>query len=264
MNLHRVSALILRYTFLYTRSVPRVLEMFFWPVMDLLVWGMLTQYLQTGPYHLPAFIRFLLGGMILWDVLYRAQQATTISFLEDVWARNLMNVFVAPVRLREFFAATFCVGTLKIVVTVVVLAALSAAFYDFQLLSLGWALAPLFVNLLIMGWSVGILTTGMILRWGQASEALAWGIPFLLQPVCAAFYPVSTLPGWLQPVSLAIPATHVFEGMREVLAGQGLPVARLAWAFSLNLVYLSAASLLFRNLFHQARSKGLLAKLGTQ
>jgi len=264
MNLYRITALVLRYTFLYTRSFPRVLEMFFWPVMDLLVWGMLTQYLQSAPYQVPGFIRFLLGSMILWDVLYRSQQATTISFLEDIWARNLMNVFVAPVRLVEFFMATFCVGMVKILITVALLTLLSAAFFDFQLFSLGASLIPLFINLLVMGWSVGMVTTGMILRWGQASEALAWGIPFLLQPVCAAFYPVSTLPQWLQPISLAIPATHVFEGMRDVLAGKGLSGFSLFYAVGLNCIYLVGAALLFRYFFNQARHRGLLAKLGTQ
>jgi ABC-2 type transport system permease protein len=264
MNVHRISALVLRYTFLYTRSVPRVLEMFFWPVMDLLVWGMLTQYLQSGPYQVPGFIRFLLGAMIFWDVLYRAQQATTISFLEDVWARNLMNVFVAPVRLSEFVLATYCVGTVKILITVALLSALSAAFYDFNLFSMGLALFPLFANLLMMGWAVGMVTTAMIMRWGQASEALAWGIPFLLQPFCAAFYPLSSTPAWIHPISLAIPATHVFEGMRDVLSGKGFPLERLAWAFGLNLLYLLAAALFFKYMFHQARKRGLLAKLGTQ
>jgi ABC-2 type transport system permease protein len=265
VNFHRISALVLRYTFLYTRSLPRVFEIFFWPVMELFVWGMVTRYLREGPYQLPAFINFLLGGMIFWDILYRAQQGTTIAFLEDIWARNLMNIFVAPVRVSEFIVATYCVGFVKILVTVAVLGVLAGTLYHFNIATeIGWALIPLFANLLIMGWAVAMVTTGMIMRWGQASEALAWGIPFLLQPFCAAFYPVNSMPAFLQPIALAIPATHVFEGMREVLAGNGLALNRVLFAAGLNLLYLTAAGLFFRYMYSSARERGLLAKLGTQ
>jgi ABC-2 type transport system permease protein len=264
MNWGRVRALALRYTFLYTRSVPRVLEMFFWPVMDLLVWGFLTVYLMRVEHRVPAMFTFLIGAMIFWDILYRAQQAVTISFLEDIWARNLLNIFVAPVRVGEFIAATYVVGFVKILITVAVLAALALGLYKWNLFDMGFALAPLFVNLLLMGWAVGMVTTALIMRWGQAAEALAWGIPFLIQPVSAVFYPLDVLPAWLQPISLCIPATHVFEGMRHVLAGKGLSAHHLGWAVGLNLLYLAGAGLFFRWMFGMARQKGLLAKLGTQ
>jgi ABC-2 type transport system permease protein len=264
MNWSRVRALALRYTFLYTRSVPRVAEMFFWPVMDLLVWGFLTVYLLRVENHVPAMFTFLLGSMIFWDILYRAQQAVTISFLEDIWARNLLNIFVAPVRIGEFIAATYVVGFVKILITVAVLASLAWWLYSWNLFQMGIALVPLFANLLLMGWAVGMVTTALIMRWGQSAEALAWGIPFLIQPVSAVFYPLDVLPAWLHPISLSIPATHVFEGMRQVLAGKGLSAYHLIWAFGLNFVYLIAAGLFFRWMFGIARQKGLLAKLGTQ
>ena len=128
MNLGHIRALVLRYTFLYTRSVPRVAEMFFWPVMDLLVWGFLTVYLQQLGHQVPAMITFLLGSMIFWDILYRAQQAVTISFLEDIWARNLLNIFVSPIRVSEFIAATYVVGFVKILITVAILATVATSF----------------------------------------------------------------------------------------------------------------------------------------
>jgi ABC-2 type transport system permease protein len=264
MNLKRIGALALRYTFLYTRSFPRVAEMFFWPVMDLLVWGFITVYLIRMDNRVPAMVTFLLGSMIFWDILYRAQQAVTISFLEDIWARNLLNIFVAPIRIGEFIAATYVVGFVKILITVAVLASLAWWLYSWSLFQLGFSLIPLFINLLLMGWAVGMVTTALIMRWGQSAEALAWGIPFLIQPVCAVFYPLDVLPKWIQPISLSIPATHVFEGMRQVLRGGGLALNHLAWAFGLNVVYLIAGALFFRYMFNVAREKGLLAKLGTQ
>lgn len=264
MNPRRIGALVLRYTFLYTRSLPRVAEMFFWPVMDLLVWGFITMYLMRLQNRLPATVTFLMGSMIFWDILYRAQQAVTISFLEDIWARNLLNIFVAPIHMSEFIAATYVVGFVKILITVAVLASLAGLFYSWNLFQMGFALIPLFANLLLMGWAVGMVTTALIMRWGQSAEALAWGIPFLIQPICAVFYPLNVLPKWLQPISLCIPATHVFEGMRQVLRGEGLSMNHLVWAFALNVVYLIAGTAFFRYMFGVAREKGLLAKLGTQ
>lgn len=264
MNWRRVNALVLRYTYLYTRSVPRVAEMFFWPVMDLLVWGFITVYLLRLGHQLPATVTFLLGSMIFWDILYRAQQAVTISFLEDIWARNLLNIFVSPIRISEFIAATYVVGFVKILITVAILVVLAYTLYSFNLFQMGFSLIPLFVNLLLMGWAVGMVTTALIMRWGQSAEALAWGIPFLIQPVAAVFYPLDVLPRWLQPIALAIPATHVFEGMRQVLRGEGLSAHYVVWAFVLNVVYLAGAAVFFRYTFNVAREKGLLAKLGTQ
>jgi ABC-2 type transport system permease protein len=264
MNLRHIRALVLRYTFLYTRSVPRVAEMFFWPVMDLLVWGFLTVYLQRLGHQAPAAITFLLGSMIFWDILYRAQQAVTISFLEDIWARNLLNIFVSPIRVSEFIAATYVVGFVKILITVAILAGLALWFYHWNLFQMGLPLIPLFANLLLMGWAVGMITTALILRWGQSAEALAWGIPFLIQPVCAVFYPLNVLPGWVQVIAHGIPATYVFEGMRQVLRGEGFPTHHLLCAFGLNVLYLIGAGMFFNYMFGVARVKGLLAKLGTQ
>jgi ABC-2 type transport system permease protein len=270
MNGARIRALVLRYTFLYTRSIPRVTELFFWPIMDLLVWGYVTLYLQrlyaaheTPPAGM-GVITFLLGAMIFWDILYRAQQGTTLAFLEDIWARNLLNIFVAPIRISEFIVATYLVSLVRIMITVSVLVALAWFLYSFNLFVLGFSLIPLFVNLLLMGWAMGMVTTGLIMRWGQASEALAWGVPFLVQPLAAVFYPIDVLPVWVQPVAWVIPATHVFEGMRAVLRGDGLPVHHLVWALVLNAIYLVAAAWYFRFMYQSARQRGLLAKLGTQ
>lgn len=264
MNARRIAGMSLRYGYLYKRSLPRLFEIVFWPVMDLLVWGFLTAYLVQATEDPPAFVMFLIGAMIFWDIMYRSQQGVTLPFLEDMWGRSILNVFVSPVRPIELLAATVVVALVKIVVTTTFLSVLAYSFYSFDILTMGLNLVPFFVNLLVTGWAVGLVTTALIIRWGQAAEALAWGVPFLLQPFSAVFYPVSVLPVWLQPVALALPTTHVFEGMREVVHTGGLSWAFLAWAFGLNLVWLAAAGLFFQWMLGNAREKGLLAKLGTQ
>lgn len=260
MNFRHVRALVLRHTILYTRNAPRVVELFFWPAMDLMVWGFVTSYLLKVNNSAPALVTFLLGAMIFWDVLYRAQQGVTISYLEDVWSRNLLNVFVAPVTVSEFIAATYVIGFLKVAVIVTSLTVMASLCYSFNLMSVGLALIPLFANLLVLGWSMGLATTALLLRWGQAAEALAWAVPFAIQPLSAVFYPVSVLPAWLQPVALAIPSTHVFEGMRQVLKGEALSTEHLIWACLLNVVYMALAAWLFIRVFQEARKSGRLTR----
>ena len=265
MNLRIVHALLLRYVFLYTRSPVRLVEMVFWPIVDMLVWGFLTVFLrQNTSGDFPHFISYLLGAMILWDILFRAQQGVAISFLEDVWTRNLLNIFVAPVRTIEYLTATFAVGVLRICVTAVALVVIGWLAYSFNVFVMRWWLIPFFLNLMLFGWSLGMISTALILRWGQAAESLAWAVPFFIQPVVAVFYPVSVLPGWLQPVAMALPATHIFEGMRTVMQTGTMSWAPLVWAFALNLVYLALAGGFFVWILNYTRKRGLLTKFSTQ
>lgn len=265
MNVRVIWALVLRYIFLYTRNPVRLVEMVFWPVVDLLVWGNLTLFLQRNTTQQFAnYILFLLGAMILWDIMFRAQQGVAISFLEDVWTRNLLNVFVAPVRTSEYLGATFSVGVLRILITGLVLGSIAWFGYAFNVFILNWWLVPFFLNLMLFGWSLGMISTALILRWGQAAESLAWAVPFFIQPAVAVFYPVADMPGWAQPIAWSFPATYIFEGMREVMKTGSMNTTLLMQAFGLNLLYLGAASGLFLWILQVTRRRGLLTKFATQ
>jgi ABC-2 type transport system permease protein len=265
MNWQRIWVMLLRYVFIYRRSPVRLIEVFFWPTMELLVWGYVTLFIQrAGQGALPQLITFLIGAMIFWDILYRSQQGVTLSFLEDVWARNLLNIFCAPVRLSEYMLATFLFGLLRAGVTLIFLAFLAWGLYHFNLFDLGFSLIPFIANLLIFGLALGMITTAMIMRYGQGAEALAWGVPFLIQPFAAVFYPVSVLPKGMQAIALAIPATHVFEGMRQVIGTGIVSEPHLGWALGLNIIYLSIAMWFLTWMFNLARDRGLLGKLGMQ
>src|SRR6478752_9797741 len=256
---HTVSALVLRYIFLYTRHPVRFVELIFWPLVDLLVWGFLTIYLQKqAGSGFPATISYLIGAMILWDVLFRSQQGVAISFLEDVWTRNLLNVFVAPVRTVEYVGATCVVGLLRVGVTLVLLVVVAALAYQFHLTSLGLSLLPFLGNLILFGWFLGMISTALIMRFGQAAESLAWAVPFFIQPLAAVFYPVSVLPGWLQPAAMALPCTPVFEGMRAVLAGHPTPWGNIQHALVLNCVWGLLAAFFFAANLRHVRRAGLL------
>jgi len=265
MKSHRISAMFLRHIYLYRHSLTRLIEIVYWPLLDLLVWGFVSLYiarLSDEGASAPKFLAIFLGALILWDILFRSQQGISVSFLEEVWARNFLNLFVSPLTINEYLISLMLVSLFKVVVAFLISALLAWVLYSFNLFIIGLYIIPFMVNLIMMGWTIGILTTGFILRFGQQAEVLAWGIAFLFQPVSAVFYPVSVLPGFLQTLAQFIPAAYVFEGMRSIIFNQIFPVDHLIKAFSLNLIYLTLVLFFFFRMFKKVREKGLLAKIG--
>lgn len=259
MNLMRVWAIVLRhfYPFLYNWS--RAMEVTFWPFLDLLVFGYIGIYfgrLSTGAQILAIF----LGAVLLWNLFYRIQQGISVSFLMELWSRNLINIFVSPISVAEYVVGILLFGLLKIGVVGVILWAASLLLYHVNILDIGPALVPLVVALILFGWAVGTFTTALILRLGQSAEMLAWATVFFFQPFGAIYWPVSVYPDWLQKIVWWIPLTHVFEALRSVMNGNGLPMQHVYWAFGLNAVFLLAAFIFFGYMFEQARDKGYLLK----
>lgn len=260
----RIAAMVARYLYLHKRSVSRTLEIFFWPVMELFVWGFLALYVrQIVATPAQANILFLVNALIFWDLLYRSQQGVTISFVEEIWTQNIINLLISPLRLWEWLAATFFYGLCKILVITALLGSLAFGLYQFNLIGTqGFYLIPLMGNLLLFGWALGVFTSGLLMRWGHAVEALIWGVPFLVQPISAIYYPLSTLPSFVQKIALCLPSTHVFEGMREVVATGRLSFWRVGVSFGLNLIYFILASAFFIALYRKSRDKGRLGRLG--
>ena len=262
MKASRVLAYTTRHLYLYKRSLPRLMEVFYWPILDLVLWGFVSVYLGKYRGEVPGFVTFFVGALILWDILFRSQQGISVSFLEDMWSRNLLNIFVSPLSPAEYVSSLMVISIVKLLLTSTVMVTLAWLLYSYDIFTLGFALIPLIVNLVIMGWAVGIITTALILRFGQEAEILAWGVALFFQPVSAVFYPVGVLPGWVQKVALFVPSSHVFEGMRKVISNKGFPTEDLIWAFSLNALYIASAILFFSWNFAVVKKKGLLAKVG--
>jgi len=241
-----------------------MVELVFWPLVHLLVWGFLTRFLQenTGE-AFPFQITYLIGAVILWDILFRAQQGVAIFFLEDVWSRNLLNIFAAPVTNADYLCSTYVVGMMRAGVTSIMLGVLSWVLYSFDVLSMGWTLIPFVFNLLVFGWALGMVSTALIVRWGPAAETLAWAVPFFIQPFAAVYYPIDSL-GPVQWIAHILPCSYIFEGMREVLNGDPVDWSSLGIATAINMVYLALAGVLFVRVIKTAREKGLLTKFASQ
>lgn len=262
MKIRRIFAIFLAQLYLYKRSLSRILEIFYWPTMDILLWGFITIYLQKYSYSMPKFIGFFLGALIFWDLFFRAQQGITVSFLEDMWARNLINIFVSPISISEYILGLLLISFLKVLISLVVMSILSYIFYEFNVFLMGLYLYLFLFNLILMGWGVGIFTLGLILRFGQELEILAWAIAFLFMPFSAVFYPVNVLPPFMQIIAKFIPASYVFEGMRGVIENGYFLWNLFFLSLLLNIIYFIVVIILFKKFFKQVLKKGIITKIG--
>jgi ABC-2 type transport system permease protein len=259
----RIWGLMYRHIALYRRSWPRLLELAYWPTLQMCIWGFTAQFLalRAGA-TVTAAAGVLLGGVLLWEVALRSQMGVALSFLEEIWSRNLGHVFVSPLRPWEMVAALIVISAMRMSIGVLPAILLAWVLYAFNLFALGPVLVLFFINLMVMGWWVSLGVVSLILRHGAGAEALAWSVLFGLTPFSAVFYPVRVLPVFLQPVALALPSAHVFEGMRAVFNDGVVRWDHLAWAFGLNAAWTVAGVLLFAGQFRAARVRGALISIG--
>ncbi len=258
----RVWAMMLRHLYLLRSSWTRLVELAYWPSVSMVIWGFLTLYLAQQGGVVARATGLLLGAVMLWDVLFRGNLGLSLSFMEEMWSRNLGHLSVSPLRPAELVVALVAMSLIRTLIGVIPATLLALWFYDYSIYGLGLPLVAFFALLMMTGWAVGLSVSAMVLRHGLGAESLAWVAIFAIAPLGAIYYPVDVLPGWLQPVALALPPAHVFEGMRAVMFGQPLPWDHMAWALGLNLLYLGGAAGLFFWTYHQARVKGLLLNMG--
>jgi ABC-2 type transport system permease protein len=262
-SLRRIWGLMYRHLALYRRSWPRLLELAYWPTLQMCIWGFTARFIAARAGSPVTFAAgLLLGGVLLWEVALRSQMGVAISFLEELWSRNLGHVFVSPLRPWELVAALIGMSVIRMAAGVLPAILLAWALYAFNLFSLGPILVLFFLNLMVMGWWVALAVVSLILRHGAGAEALAWSVLFGLTPFSAVFYPVAVLPVALRPIALALPSAHVFEGMRAILNHGVIRWDHLAWAIGLNIVWTLAAALVFARQFRAARVRGALLSIG--
>ena len=259
---HRVAAMVLRYLYLLRSSWPRVLELVYWPTMQLFVWGFLQLYISQNAGYFARAGGMFIGAVLLWDILFRGQLGFSVSFLEEMWARNLGNLMISPLRPVEFVAALMIMSIVRLAIGMVPVSLLAIALFGFNIYGMGFALAAFFANLILTSWSVGILVSGVLLRNGMGAESLAWTLMFVLMPLTCVYYPVATLPGWLQAVSWALPPTYVFEGMRALLVDKAFRPDLMLDALAINAALFAAGVFGFLKLLESARRHGSLMQTG--
>lgn len=258
----RIGAIVLRHFYLLRASWPRLLELIYWPLVQMLMWGFLQTWLLQQRGGVATAGGTLIGAILLWDVLIRGQQGLSVSFLEEMWSRNVANIFISPLRPGEFLIALMVMSVIRLFVGVLPVTLLAIWFFGFNLWSLGFGLGAFFANLLLTAWAVGALVSGLIVRNGLGAEGLAWTLMFLILPLCAVFYPVEILPPALQWVAWSLPPTYVFEGLRAILIDHVFRVDLMLWALAINLLMIGVASVVFLKLIDGARRAGSLMAIG--
>jgi ABC-2 type transport system permease protein len=258
----RVGAMVLRHWYLLSSSWPRVLDLIYWPAVQMLMWGFLQQYVSQNSGFFMKAVGTFIGAVMLWDVLFRGQLGFSISFLEEMYARNLGNLMMSPLRPAEFVAALMIQSVIRLSVGMVPVSLMAIAFFGFNLWGLGLALAVFFLNLLLTSWAIGILVAGILLRHGLGAENMAWSFMFLFLPLTCVYYPVEVLPSWLQVVAWMLPPTYVFEGMRALIIEHVFRADLMVQAFVLNIVLFTGGVIGFLLFLKSARREGTLLQGG--
>lgn len=258
----RIGALVLRYIYILRGSWPRLIELMYWPLVQLIIWGFLSNFLREQTSWVAQAAGVLVSAVLLWDIFFRGQIGFSISFMEEMYSRNLGNLFVTPLRPLEFVGALVTISLLRASIGALPAALLAIPMFDVSIFELGLPLFAFFANLMVMSWALGLFTISLLLRAGLGAENFAWFIIFLLAPIACVYYPVETLPDWLQLVAWSMPMVYVFEGMRHVLFEGGFRTDLFFGACALNLVYFGLGTATFLWSFRAARNNGQLLQIG--
>ncbi|MDP3771087.1 MAG: ABC transporter permease [bacterium] len=258
-SLRRIWAITYRHLVLWPRNIDKLVEAFWWPLLDVILWGLVTVYV-TGVSDGPTVATAFLSAAMLWSIMYRSGYEMPLAFLEETWNRNLIHLAVTPLHPIEYLIGTVVVSAVKLLLGVIAMLLAAWALFSYAPTTLGFAFIPSIVMLTAFGWAIGLGVTGAIVRFGTRVQSFAWTFVFIFQPISCAFYPLATLPEWLQPIARAIPTTHVFEGMRATLATGRTDWPALGTAGALNVVWLIIASAVAAWGYHRARVSGAIAR----
>ena len=264
MRASRSAAVVLRQLYLLRGSASRVVPLFAWVAIDILLWGFLTRYLNAVTASALDFVPVLLGAVLLWDFFSRVMHGVTMAFFEDVWSRNFLNVFATPITIPEYVGGLVLSAVMTSVVGLAAMLVLATVAFGLPVLSYGLALLPFLLVLFLFGIALGIVGSGVVLRLGPAAEWFVWPVPALVSPFAGVFYPVSTLPGWMQALARVLPPSYVFEELRAIVAGRPPSWAALGWAAGLAALYVLAAAWLFARIFRHAVRTGLIARYSAE
>jgi ABC-2 type transport system permease protein len=262
----RIGAMVLRHLYLLLGSWTRAVELAYWPTMQMVLWGLISQFFVSNPglgeTPLMRAAGVLVGAVLLWDVMFRGHLGVSIGFLEEMWSRNLGQLFASPLRPWEWVVSLVCLSFLRTLIGVVPATLLAIPLFHYSIFDMGLPLVAFFANLIVMGWAIGLAICSLIMRYGLSAESLAWAIVFAIAPLACVYYPLANLPAWAQIFAQALPATHVFEGMRAVMSEHSFRVDLLFQAIGLNIVYIGLGAAAFLEAFRRARVRGALMRTG--
>lgn len=263
MHLDCIAAVVLRQFYLIRGSVSRVLPLFVWVAIDMVLWGFITKYLNAVTSSGINFVPVLLGAVLLWDFLVRVMQGVTMAFFEDVWSRNFLNIFATPLTISEYISGLVLSSIATSLIGLIVMIALATSLFGLTFFS-SLALFPFLLLLFLYGIALGVFGSAVVLRFGPAAEWFIWPVPAVIVPFVGVFYPLSTLPHWMRYVSYLLPPSYVFEGLRAIVSGAAVPATSLLLAGCLDAVYILCACRFFILMYRRALRTGLIARYSAE
>lgn len=264
MRWHPILAIVLRQFYLMRGSPARLFPLVMWVAVDILLWGFITKYLATVAAPGFSLVSTLLGAVLMWDFFGRVMLGVTTAFFEDVWSRNFLNIFATPLSIAEYLAGLVLTSIITSAFSLVMMIVLASAAFGLSFFAYGVMLAPFLLVLFLTGIALGIFGAAIVLRLGPAAEWLIWPIPALISPFVGVFYPLTTLPAWMQTIAYALAPSYVFEGMRAIIMGGTFPASHLLWAAGLAALYVLLAMVFFIRTYRHAVLTGLLARYSAE
>jgi ABC-2 type transport system permease protein len=258
MKKHTIYAIILRHAYLFRRSFDRLTDAFYWSTIDILIWGLTGLYITSLLPNGSTVLTVIISGIVFWYILWRSQYEITVNLLEELWDKNLINLFVSPLTFYEWITSFLFMGILKALLSLVFTSILAFVLYKVGIFSFGFYIIPFFGLLILSGWWVGFLVAGIIFRYGTRIQTLAWSMVAIISPFSAMYYPVSILPEWAQKVAAILPTSYVFEGIREVIQKGTVDHNKLIISFLLNILYITLTFIFLKRSFNKTLEKGLI------
>ena len=262
MNFTRIYGLFLRHFYLITRSFPRILDLIYWPSIQITLWGFISNFFAEHSTYYSGAVGVILSCAILYDFLFRTSIGFNMLFLEEIWSRNFTNLFIAPMKISEIIISLVFTALIRALIGLIPAILLTSPLFGISLLELGMPLAFLFLSLYIFGITLGLFVSAGLLRYGPSFENIAWSSLFLLAPLGCIYYPIEILPEFFQVIAKGLPLVYIFDETRNILINGLVDYENIKQAYLLNLVYLIFGIGLFYLSFLRARIKGTLINMG--
>ena len=262
MNFNKIYALGLRHLYLIMNSFPRILDLIYWPTVQIFLWGFISKFFTLSSDYYSNTVGIILTAAILYDFLFRASISFNMMFLEEIWSRNFTNLFIAPIKIREIIAALTITAIIRTLIGLVPAVLIAIPLFGVSVLKLGLPLIFLLISLYFFGISLGLLVTSGLLRYGPSFENIAWASLFFLAPLGCIYYPIEILPGFLQIVAKILPLVHIFEEMRNILIYDIVNYTQIFKAIFISFLYFVVGVTTFYLSYSGARNRGTLINIG--
>lgn len=260
----RIFAIVLRQFYLMRGSFARIMPLFVWVAIDIVLWGFVTRYLSTVTVSGFDAVHTLLGAVLMWDFCTRVMQGVTMTFFEDVWSKNFLNIFATPLRVAEYIIGLVLSSIATSAVGLVVMLLLASLVFGLSYFAYGMMFMGFLLVLFMFGIAIGIAAVAMVLRLGPAAEWFIWPIPAMISPFVGVFYPLSVLPEWMRMISYLLPPSYVFEGMRALINGNPASLMSLGVGAGLSAIYILLACRVFVIVYRKALQTGLIARYSAE